>query len=73
MIIDLESKLTTVVARGAPHHERDCSRPLQPSGFDPISDTLNDMNEHDLIGGPFAVIKSDSGVFTAVVSTLRNP
>lgn len=34
------------------------------------SDTPDDKNEHDLIGGPFAVIESDPGVFTTLVRTL---
>ena len=30
----------------------------------------DDKNEHDLIGGPFAVIESDPGVFTTLARTL---
>jgi len=30
----------------------------------------NDKSEHDLIGGPFAVIESDPGLFTTLVRTL---
>jgi len=34
------------------------------------SDAPDDKSEHDLIGGPFAVIESDPGVFTTLVRTL---
>ena len=32
-------------------------------------DLTSDRSEHDLIGGPFAVIESDPGVFTTLVRT----
>jgi len=44
-----------------------CSNPAGPSL---TSDTLDARSEHDLIGGPFAVIESDPGVFTNLVRTL---
>ena len=34
------------------------------------SDPPDDKDEHDLIGGPFAVIESDPGVFTTLVRAL---
>ena len=41
-----------------------------PAGPSLTSDTPGDKGEHDLIGGPFAVIESDPGVFTTLVRTL---
>ena len=41
-----------------------------PAGPSLTSDTPDARNEHDLIGGPFAVIESDPGVFTTLVRTL---
>lgn len=35
-----------------------------------VHDTPDDRSGHDLIGGPFAVIESDPGVFTTLVRTL---
>lgn len=43
------------------------SNPTDPSL---TSDTLDSGSERDLIGGPFAVIESDPGVFTTLVRTL---
>lgn len=40
------------------------------AGLDSASDTPDNKSEHDLIGGPFAVIESDPGVFTTLVRTL---
>jgi ubiquitin carboxyl-terminal hydrolase L5 len=44
--------------------------PPNPAGPSLASDALDDKTEHDLIGGPFAVIESDPGVFTTLVRTL---
>jgi len=44
-----------------------CPNPAGPSH---TSDAPNDKSEHDLIGGPFAVIESDPGLFTTLVRTL---
>jgi len=41
-----------------------------PAGPSLAPDILDEKNEHDLIGGPFAVIESDPGVFTTLVRTL---
>jgi len=41
-----------------------------PAGPSLTPDTLDGGNGHDLIGGPFAVIESDPGVFTTLVHTL---
>ncbi|KAF9649505.1 cysteine proteinase [Thelephora ganbajun] len=41
-----------------------------PADPRPPSDTPDDESKHDLIGGPFAVIESDPGVFTTLVRTL---
>jgi len=41
-----------------------CSNPAGPA------DAPGARSEHDLIGGPFAVIESDPGVFTTLVRTL---
>lgn len=40
------------------------------TGSSLASDALDDESDHDLIGGPFAVIESDPGVFTSLVRTL---
>ena len=45
-------------------------KPPNPAGPSLVSDTFDDKTEHDLIGGPFAVIESDPGVFTTLVRTL---
>lgn len=54
------------------HRPMDATVPAPSSltGLDPVSSTPNGVNEHDLIGGPFAVIESDPGVFTTLVRTL---
>ena len=44
--------------------------PSDFTGLDPTPNTPNGGSEHDLIGGPFAVIESDPGVFTTLVRTL---
>lgn len=41
-----------------------------PAGPSLTPDTPDDKSGHDLIGGPFAVIESDPGVFTTLVRTL---
>lgn len=43
-----------------------------PNFSDPgfTSDPPDDRNQYDLIGGPFAVIESDPGVFTTLARTL---
>ena len=45
------------------------SNPTEPN-LTPDAPGPDDKNEHDLIGGPFAVIESDPGVFTSLVHTL---
>lgn len=45
----------------------ECPNPAGPSL---TSDASDARSEHDLIGGPFAVIESDPGVFTNLVRTL---
>ena len=44
--------------------------PPNPTGPDFPPDAPDDKDEHDLVGGPFAVIESDPGVFTTLVRTL---
>ena len=47
--------------------------PSNLTGPNPIFNISNGMNERDPTGGPFAVVESDSGVFTALVRTPRSP
>ena len=48
----------------------DATNTTPPNLDGPGPDFASDKSGHDLIGGPFAVIESDPGVFTTLVRTL---